>query len=189
MSPCSPYALAPAQAQLLSHGLLEGRGPRSSSHVQRPAAAPSPVDRCFGCSHLHLRGWQFLLCPCTAVSPSAGLLPGVIHSQFSTRVGFVPFPSWPSDACMALQQGGTWWKQCLLFSRFPQKNTFSVVHGLQHQYVSQKTNCFTAVSQELGPRRASIASPKCGTWARKNLLSSCFLGCHGCTHNTSVTDI
>lgn len=123
------------------------------------------------------------------MSPHAGLLPGIISSQFSTHVGFVPFPSWPSDACMALQRGGMWWKQCLLFSRFPQQvstanHMFSVTHGLQHQYVSHRTNCFTAISQELDPRRVSIASPKWGTWARKNLLSSCFLGCHGYTHIT-----
>lgn len=48
------------------------------------------------------------------------------NSQFPVQhcVGFVPFPSWPSNACMALQQEGMWWKQCLLFSRFPQKNVF-----------------------------------------------------------------
>lgn len=133
------------------------RGPRSSSHVQHPASAPSLVDHCFRCSYLHLRGWRFLLCPHTGMSPGARLLPGTVSSRFSTCVGFVPFPSWPSNACMALQQEGMWWEQCLLFSRFPQKNTFSVMHGLQHQYVSHGTNCFTAVSQELGPRRVSIS--------------------------------
>lgn len=86
-------------------------------------------------------------------SPSAGLaIPAVsMHSrvpkcQVATRtvssqytcVGFVPFPSQLSKACMALQRGGTWWKPCLLFSRFLQQvstenHMFSVTHGLQHQ--------------------------------------------------------